>query len=121
MKRVFPFILFTCLLISVLSSQALGQSDKPPQPGTPYVGDAVPTAEMITKNYEHLGPDCRGVQVIGIHKASDLEYKIISNNSSGGKGTASDILYDLWRLESGEWVMVRPGISVIMHIKVLYY
>jgi len=123
MKKVHLFLTLVCLLTAAVSSPVHSQSDKPPEPGSIYIGDAVPTAEMITKNYMHLGPECKLVQVIGIHKINDSEYKIITSTTSGsgGKGAAADVLYDLWKLESKEWVMVRPGIPIVMHVKVLHY
>jgi hypothetical protein len=120
MKRVFVCLGLMVLLTGTAFNCAQGQSDKPPDPGTVYTGDALPTTELITKNYQHLGPECKNIQVIGIHKVNDVEYKIITAQT-GSKAGLPDIIYDLWKLESREWVMVKPNIPVIQHIKVLNY
>jgi hypothetical protein len=120
MKKVYLFLTLVCLLAAAVFSLAHSQSDKPPEQGSIYTGDAVPTAEMITKNYMHLGPECKLVQVIGIHKINDSEYKIITAQP-GSKSALADILYDLWKLESKEWAMVKPNLPIVMHVKVLYY
>jgi hypothetical protein len=120
MKKVVICLGLMILLTGAAFNSTYGQSDKPPDPGTVYNGDAVPTAELITKNYMHLGPECKGIQVIGIHKINEVEYKIITAQT-GSKAALPDILYDLWKLESKEWVTVRPNIPVTQHMKVLYY
>lgn len=120
MKKTVVFILLIGLLIAAGFNLSHSQSEGP-KSGSAYVGDTAPTVDLIIKNYERLGPDCKGIMVTGIHKINDTEYKIITNPYVGKGASSSDVLYDLWKLESKEWVMVRPNVSVALHIKVLNY
>jgi hypothetical protein len=120
MKKVVICLGLMALLTGAAFNLTYGQSDKPQVPGAVYTGDAVPTVGIIAENYLHLGPDFKHIQVIGIHKINEVEYKIISTQT-GGKTAVSDMIYDLWKLESKEWVMVRPNTPVTQYVKVLYH
>lgn len=120
MRKSVAFILMIGLLITAGFNLGHSQSEGP-KSGPAYVGDSAPTVDLIIKNYDRLGAETRGITVIGIHRINDTEYKIITNPYSGKGASSSDVLYDLWKLESKEWVMVRPNVSAVLHIKVLNY
>lgn len=108
-----------CLWLLVAACAATGDA-RPPGPPY-YIDDAVPTLETINRTLEsYYDKQVGSIELIGVHKVSDNEYLVLAG-PAGGKGTqsaAKTSLYNLWRLESKEWVMIDPLASVVRYIKI---
>ena len=121
MKKTIFLILLGCLIWA--ASAGLGYTQtSPPQP---YIGDEPPSKEMILNTYMTLpnimGPGSDGLSgVIGIHKEKEGSYVVIVSMNPDPKNKISVVLmYDLWRLETKEWISVLPNSAGKKYFKVL--
>ena len=65
-----------------------------------------PSIDVIQQNVLSQGGQAvQGIKVIGLHKERDGAYLVITDRDSNSWGGP----YQLLRLESGEWVMTKPG------------
>lgn len=97
MKRLFGILICLCFLVVVPDFAFAGEH---------YKGNDPPSLEVIQSNVEgHGGKQISGIKVIGIHKERKGAYLVITDRNSNSWGGP----YQLLRLESGKWVMKKPG------------
>ena len=83
------------ILVSCNTNTVAGEGRNPP-----------PSIDVIQQNVLNLGGGyVQGIKVIGLHKEREGSYLVITDRSSDKYGGP----YKLLRLESGEWVMDKPG------------
>lgn len=83
------------ILLGCNTNTVAGEAKNPP-----------PSIDVIQQSVLSLGGGyVQGIKVIGLHKEREGSYLVITDRSSNNYGGP----YQLLRLESGEWVMNKPG------------